>query len=226
MQLVHQNKKKKIQLNKNNNRKLASRQWLERHINDPFVQSAKKHQYRSRAAFKLLEIAEKFNIFRNIKSVIDLGCAPGSWLQIAKELAPNVQIIGIDLLETEPLDGIYMIKGSFLDIDVRNQILDKLGASKADLIMSDMAPASCGDNQIDHLRLMELVSLAVQFTLENLDLNGNFITKILRGGKEQQVLKTLKMNFKQVRTYKPQASYKNSAEIFIIALNFAPKKHC
>lgn len=200
-------------------RKISSTQWLERHLNDPYVNKAKQGGYRSRAAFKISEIDDKFHIFQNAEVIIDLGAAPGGWLQVAKQKAPKAQIIGIDLKEMDAMEGVELLVGDFTDEKIAQE-LQNLIPQKADLIMSDMAANACGERQIDHLRIVALVEIAANFALLNLRPRGNFIAKMLKGGEEGNLLLFLRKHFKQVKYFKPGASYDSSSETYIVALNF------
>jgi 23S rRNA (uridine2552-2'-O)-methyltransferase len=200
-------------------RKIASTKWLERHINDPFVNLAKQKGYRARAAFKLLEIDDKYKVLTSAKSIVDLGAAPGGWLQIAQEKAPTAQIIGIDLKEIEPIPNVTLIVGDFLTLCDDPTFKDSL-PDKVDVVLSDMAANSCGDKQIDHLRIIELVDSALDFAIKKLSYNGNFVSKMLKGKEEKQILDKARAHFEQVRYFKPDASYGDSSEVFLIALKF------
>lgn len=201
-------------------RKISSIKWLDRKLNDRYIAMAKSSGYRSRAAFKLLEIHQKFGIFKNAKNIVDLGAAPGSWLQVAKAEAPEAKILGLDLKVIEPIESVHTICGDFMETAIQKQIVDFFGC-KVDLIMSDMAANSCGDKGTDHLRIMSMVEMAFEFSILHLNNNGIFIAKMLRGGEEQQILQKLKGAFKIAKFYKPEASYADSSEIFIVALGFS-----
>jgi 23S rRNA (uridine2552-2'-O)-methyltransferase len=198
----------------------SSTRWLQRHINDPYVEMTKKQGYRSRAAFKLLEIDEQFHILKNKACVIDLGCAPGGWLQVARrKCRDGATIIGIDLKEIEAIEGTHIICGDFYDDDSIAKIKE-LMPNKADLIMSDMAANACGNKQTDHLKIMALVEGSLEFARENLAADGDFIAKILRGGYDGELIHMAKRYFRSVKTFKPDSSYSDSAEIFLIARGF------
>lgn len=201
-------------------RKMASVKWLERHINDPFVNLAKQKGYRSRAAFKLEEIDNKFSILKNSHAIVDLGCAPGGWLQIAKEKAPNsCKIVGIDLLEVDDVVGAEIIVGDFTEYETHDKLMDLLG-SKADLILSDMGANSIGEKEIDHLRSSNLVEIAFEFVETNIARGGNFVTKLLRGRHEEELIRSFKKAFRKVKVFKPESSYSNSSEIYIVCLDY------
>lgn len=201
-------------------RKIGSTKWLQRHLNDPYVNLSKQKGYRSRAAFKLLEVEEKFKFLKNAKNIIDLGAAPGGWLQVARELAPNARVIGIDLKEIEPVEGVTLIKGDFLEL-IDNKEFQGALPNKVDVVLSDMAANACGDRQIDHLRLVELVESALTFAVRKLNRNGCFIAKLLKGKEEKTLLDEAKKHFAVVKYFKPDASYDDSSEIYLIALSFS-----
>lgn len=198
-------------------RKNSSQQWLRRHINDPFVQMAKKDGYRSRASYKLIEIEEKFNLIKNAKSVVDLGCAPGGWLQVVKRLSvnKNIEICGVDLLEIEPIKDVKFIQGDFTTQEVCDQ-LEELISIKPDLVISDMAANASGTKDVDHLRNIHLVELAIDFCINNLQKNGAFVAKVLRGAGEEGLRSLMKETFKTVKQFKPKASYAGSTEVYYI----------
>jgi 23S rRNA (uridine2552-2'-O)-methyltransferase len=201
-------------------RKIASTRWLERHLNDPYVALAKKQGYRSRAAFKLEEIDDKFQILRGAKAIVDLGCAPGGWLQVAqKRAAKDAVIVGIDLLEIDEVAGTQVITADFTDYETHTTLMEMLG-SKPNIILSDMGANSIGEKEIDHLRSVNLVETAFEFVKENLNKHGHFITKLLRGKLEEGLLKEFKNNFASVRVFKPKSSYSNSSEIYVVCKDF------
>ena len=199
-------------------RKTSSTNWIQRHINDEYVMRAKAEGFRSRAAFKLLQIIEKFDIINNnTNSVLDLGCAPGSWLQVlAQKSIPN--LFGIDLQDTEHIPNTKILKGDFLDPNIQDQC--RKFVDKFDVILSDMAAKACGTPSVDHLRLMELAETVFEFAKENLETGGHLVVKILRGEEEHRFMKLLNTHFKKVKYFKPDASYKDSAEIYVIAEMF------
>ncbi len=201
-------------------RKIASTRWLERHLNDPFVNLAKQQGYRSRAAFKLEEIDDKFKILRGAKAIVDLGCAPGGWLQVAKQrAAKGAIIVGIDLLEIDDVSGTQVIKADFTDYETHETLMKMLG-SKANIILSDMGANSIGEKEVDHLRSVNLVETAFEFVKDNLLAHGHFITKLLRGRLEENLLKEFKKLFKSVKVYKPTSSYSDSSEVYIVCQDF------
>jgi 23S rRNA (uridine2552-2'-O)-methyltransferase len=201
-------------------RKISSIKWLHRHLNDPYVNLAKAKGYRSRAAFKLKDIFEKYPEFRHSKVIIDLGCAPGGWLQILKETCLKSTIIGLDLKEVEPIDDVELIVGDFLEEEVFNKLEQILHGKKVELLLSDMASNSSGDKEIDHLRNVELIEMALEFGTKHLEKNGNFVVKFLRGREEEALRSKLKQAFKSIKLFKPATSYADSSEVFLIGLGF------
>ncbi len=201
-------------------RKISSTRWLQRQLNDPFVQAAKAKGYRARSAFKLIEIQEKFNIFKNNQTIIDLGCAPGGWLQVAKELSKNSTIIGVDLLKTEPIDGVIFIQGNFLDKTLQEEIENTVKNKKFDVILSDMSPSTSGHKSSDHLRIVALCEEVFDFSKKHLKEGGFLIMKVFQGGASNDILKEIKQKFKTTKHFKPQASRKQSPELYLIAKSF------
>lgn len=201
-------------------RKLSSTRWLERQLNDPFVAEARRLGYRSRAAFKLIGIDEKFHVLRKARRIVDLGAAPGSWAQVMIERAPaGVKLLGIDLLEIDPLQGADFIKMDFMADDAEERLMVALDGP-ADLVLSDMANPATGHQQTDHLKTMALCEAAYEFACKVLAPDGAFVAKVLRGGTEDQLLKAMKKNFKAVRHFKPDASRKESSELYVVATGF------
>ena len=200
-------------------RTASSTRWLERQLNDPYVKQAKAEGYRSRAAYKLIELDEKFSLIRGAKRVVDLGIAPGGWSQVIRKLAPKAQIVGIDLLETDPIEGVTILQMDFMDDDAPAALEAGLDGPP-DLVISDMAANTVGHKQTDHLRTMGLVEAAAWFAIENLEKGGTFIAKVLAGGTDQDLLAMLKQNFGSVKHAKPPASRKGSSEWYVIAQKF------
>jgi 23S rRNA (uridine2552-2'-O)-methyltransferase len=201
----------------------SSQAWLERQINDPFVAEARAKGYRSRAAFKLREIDERFRVLRRGARVIDLGCAPGGWLQIALERGAQ-SVVGVDLLAVDPLPGATIIRQDFTDPGCGARLIELLGGAP-DLILSDMAPNTTGHRQTDHLRIVGLIEAAMDFVLEVLAPGGGFITKAFQGGETGPLLARLKHNFAQVRHVKPKASRSESSELYLVSTGFKGRKH-
>lgn len=200
-------------------RTASSNRWLERQLNDPYVRRAKAEGYRSRAAYKLIELDEKFALIRGAKRVIDLGIAPGGWSQVVRKLAPKAAIVGIDLLEVEPMEGVTIFQMDFMADEAPGTILAALGGAP-DLILSDMAANTVGHKQTDHLRTMGLVECAAWFAAENMAKGGTFVAKVLAGGTDRDLLNLLKKHFKSVKHAKPPASRKGSSEWYVIAQGF------
>ena len=196
----------------------SSQAWLERQINDPFVVEAKARGYRSRAAFKLAEIDDRYHVFRQGTRVIDLGCAPGGWLQIALERGA-ASVAGIDLLPVEPLVGANIIEADFTADDSGARLMEMLGG-QPDVILSDMAPNTTGHRQTDHLRIVGLIEAAAEFATTVLKPGGVFISKAFQGGETGVLLADLKRHFAEVRHVKPKASRLQSSELYLLARGF------
>lgn len=193
--------------------------WLERQLNDPYVKQAKADGYRSRAAYKLIELDEKFGLIRGSKRVVDLGIAPGGWSQVVRKIAPKAEIVGIDLLEVEPIEGVTIFQMDFMD-DAAPQALEDALGGPPDLVLSDMAANTVGHKQTDHLRTMGLVEAGAWFAVETLEKGGAFVAKGFAGGTDAELLKLLKQNFKTVKHAKPPASRKGSSEWYVVAQGF------
>jgi len=204
-------------------RSLSSTLWLERQLNDPYVTMAKREGYRSRAAYKLVEIAEKYKLFRPGQRIVDLGAAPGGWSQIAARAVKSAEgkgrVIGIDLLEVDPIEGVEFRKMDFHDADAPAVLKEWLGGD-ADGVMSDMAANATGHRKTDHLRIVGLAELAIDYARDVLAPGGFFVAKVLQGGTEGLLLANLKRDFTQVRHVKPKASRANSAELYVLATGF------
>jgi 23S rRNA (uridine2552-2'-O)-methyltransferase len=204
-------------------RSLSSTLWLERQLNDPFVAQARREGFRSRAAYKLIEIADKYKLFKPGQRIVDLGAAPGGWSQIAAHRVGSAdgkgRVVGIDLLDIDPIDGVEFQRMDFHDPEAPaalKQILDGL----ADGVMSDMAANATGHRKTDHLRIVGLAELAADFAREVLSQGGFFIAKVLHGGSEGELLAGLKRDFAVVRHLKPKASRAGSAELYVLATGF------
>ena len=200
-------------------RSVASAAWLRRQLNDPYVTAAKAQGWRSRAAFKLLEIDEKFHLLKPGQRIVDLGAAPGGWSQVAVRKGEAAKVIGLDLLPIDPIPGATFIQGDFNDADMPARLIEAMGG-KADLVLSDMAPNTTGHGSTDHIRIVALAELAVDFALQILAPGGAFVAKVFQGGSERQVLDPLKRHFAVVRHSKPPASRKESSELYVIATGF------
>jgi 23S rRNA (uridine2552-2'-O)-methyltransferase len=200
-------------------RTASSTRWLERQLNDPYVKQARAEGYRSRAAYKLAELDERFALLRNAERVIDLGIAPGGWSQVVRKRAPKAAIVGIDLLPTEPLEGVAILQMDFMADTAPAALADALGGPP-DLILSDMAANTVGHKQTDHLRTMGLVETAVDFAIHTLAPGGAFVAKVLAGGTDTELLALLKQHFRTVKHAKPPASRKGSSEWYVVAQGF------
>jgi 23S rRNA (uridine2552-2'-O)-methyltransferase len=204
-------------------RKLSSTLWLQRQLNDPYVSAAKEHGYRSRAAFKLLEIDDKFKFLKSGMTVIDLGAAPGGWSQICADRTKSTdglgKVIAIDIQDMPELPGVTFFHLDFTD-DTAPDILMQAVGGRADMVVSDMAPFTTGVQSADHIRIMNLVESAVDFSLKVLNKNGHFVSKMFEGGGGDILFHRLKKHFTTVKYFKPQSSRTHSTEIFIIAVGF------
>ena len=205
-------------------RKKSSNRWLERQLNDPYVAEAKRVGYRSRAAFKLIQLDEKYKFLGKGKTIVDLGCAPGGWTQIAVfRNKGSGQVVGMDILETEPINGATLICQDFTESDAPDKLKALLNGP-ADVVMSDMAANTTGHQQTDHLRTIALVELAYDFAKEVLAEGGIFIAKVFQGGAEGELLADVKRNFEKVSHYKPDASRQGSPETYLVAQGYKGKK--
>jgi len=200
-------------------RKISSTRWLERQLNDPYVMRARAENYRSRAAYKLLELDERFGLLKGAKAVVDLGIAPGGWSQVVRRRVPQAQIVGIDLLPTDPIDGVSILQMDFMD-DAAPEALRQALGGLADLVLSDMAANTVGHPQTDHLRTMGLVEAALDFAKEALRPGGAFVAKVLAGGADSTLVAELKRHFTTVKHAKPPASRKGSSEWYVVAQGF------
>jgi 23S rRNA (uridine2552-2'-O)-methyltransferase len=200
-------------------RTASSVRWLERQLNDPYVKQAKADGYRSRAAYKLLELDEKYALLKGVQRVVDLGVAPGGWAQVVRKHCPHAAMVGIDLLPVEPLDGVTLLQMDFMADDAPAVLTAALDGPP-DLVLSDMAANTVGHKQTDHLRTMGLVEAAAWFAVENLALGGAFVAKVLAGGTDSDLLALLKRHFRTVKHAKPPASRKGSSEWYVIAQGF------
>jgi 23S rRNA (uridine2552-2'-O)-methyltransferase len=200
-------------------RTAASNRWLERQLNDPYVRKARAEGYRSRAAYKLIELDERFALLKGVRRVVDLGIAPGGWSQVVRKQAPAAAIVGIDLLPVDPIEGVEILHLDFMDARAPELIAAGLGGD-ADLVLSDMAANTVGHPQTDHLRTMGLVEAAVEFACEVLRPGGAFVAKVLAGGADNELVAILKRTFTAVKHAKPPASRKDSSEWYVIAQGF------
>lgn len=208
--------------------KASSRRWLERHINDPYVQRAKLEGYRARAAYKLLEINDKHEILKGATRIIDLGAAPGSWSQIAAKVTDSteddIRVAAIDFLEVDPIPGVRLLQLDFLDPTAPDKLKEAIGGTP-DLVLSDMAAPTTGHQKTDHIRTMHLCEVAADFAIEVLAEGGHFLAKTFQGGTEKSLLDLLKRNFKQVLHIKPASSRSESVEMFLLAKGFKGRKN-
>ena len=200
-------------------RSVQSTRWLERQLNDPYVKRAKAEGYRSRAAYKLIELDERFGFLRGVGRVVDLGVAPGGWAQVVKKVRPAAVVVGIDLLPVDPILGVTLLQMDFLADDAPAVLRDALGGP-ADLVLSDMAANTVGHPQTDHLRTMGLVEAATEFGAEILRPGGAFVAKVLAGGADNALVAELKRLFTTVKHAKPPASRKDSSEWYVVAQGF------
>ena len=208
-------------------RKLSSTRWLERQLNDPYVRRAKAEGYRGRAAFKILELDDKFGFLKPGSRVVDLGCAPGGWCQVAvprinalgEKPGPQGSILGIDLQAVEPIPGVTLHQLDFMEDGADDKVKGWLGG-RADVVMSDMAAASSGHKQTDHLRIVALCEAAAELAFDVLEPGGTFVAKVLAGGAEQGLQTLLKQRFDKVANVKPPASRSDSSEKFVVATGF------
>jgi 23S rRNA (uridine2552-2'-O)-methyltransferase len=200
-------------------RKSSSIMWLQRQLNDPYVRRAQADGYRSRAAYKLLELDERFALLKGVRAVVDLGIAPGGWSQVVRRFAPKAAVVGIDLLPTDPIDGVTILEMDFMNDGAPTKLRDALGGA-ADLVLSDMAANTVGHPQTDHLRTMGLVEAGLDFAIRILKPGGVFVAKVLAGGADHGLVAELKRHFATVKHAKPPASRKGSSEWYVVAQGF------
>jgi 23S rRNA (uridine2552-2'-O)-methyltransferase len=213
----------KQRVKKSGSIKESSRRWLERHINDPYVRRSKAEGYRSRAAYKLIEIDDKHRILKPGAKVVDLGAAPGGWCQVAaqrvKSPADKPIVVGIDYLDVDPVSGAAILKKDFLDADASALLIETLGG-EPDVVLSDMAAPTTGHRRTDHIRTMHLCEVAADFAVSVLKPGGHFLAKTFQGGTENELLAMLKKNFRSVHHVKPPASRDESVELYLLAKEF------
>lgn len=209
----------KVRVKTAKNRPLASTRWLERQLNDPYVAAAKRDGYRSRAAYKLLEIDDRYSLLSPGCKVLDLGAAPGGWTQVSVKRAGAGNVVGIDLLEMEDIPGAQLLMMDFLEPEAPEALKSALGGP-AGLVLSDMAASATGHKQTDHLRIVGLCEAALAFAREVLTPGGGFCAKVLQGGLEGELLADMKRDFATVRHAKPEASRSDSAEMYVVAQGF------
>lgn len=216
-----------VRLKTAHKRTLSSQKWLERQLNDPFVARAKREGYRSRAAFKLLEIDDKFHLLKPGQAIVDLGAAPGGWSQIAARRAQSVEngpgkVVAIDLLEMESIPGVEHITLDFMDASAEERLIFMLGR-QADGVISDMAANTTGHKKTDHLRIIGLAEAAIDFAGRILAPGGFFVAKLFQGGETAHIVTALKRDFSLVRHVKPDASRADSSELYVVAIGFRGK---
>ena len=219
----------KVRLKTAKGRTPSQKMWLERQLNDPYVQEARRKGYRARSAFKLIEIDERYRLLKTGMSVVDLGAAPGSWSQVAADKVGAAEgqgrVVAVDMHGIDPLPGVTIIKMDFLAEDAPGEIKKALGTEGADLVLSDMAAHASGHRQTDHLRIMALCEAALDFARDVLRPGGSFLCKVLRGGTERQLLADMKRDFETVRHVKPRSSRDDSAELFVLATGYRGGQH-
>lgn len=214
----------KVRVKTARKRKLSSARWLERQLNDPYVVAAKRQGYRSRAAYKLIEIDDKYELLKPGHIIVDLGAAPGGWSQIAAERVKSVEgsgtVIAIDISQMEPIPGVTVIHQDFMEDGGPAEILKLLGGQRANAVISDMAAPATGHSRTDHLRIMGLCEAALDFAIGILAPGGLFLCKVLQGGTANELLSVMKRDFSTVRHVKPKASRADSAELYVLATGF------
>ena len=218
--------RKFIRVNKAKRMKKSSHKWLLRQINDPFVEQARAEGWRCRAAFKIIEIDEKFKLFKKGKVVVDLGAAPGGWSQYVVTKVGEGRVVAIDLLEISPIEGVSFFQQDFLTLDAPQKIIEFLQEIKynkrgsCDIVLSDMAANTTGDANTDHLRIIDLLEGALDLSEKILNDGGSFVGKIFQGGSSDEILKKLRKNFSIVKYFKPDSSRKDSSETYLVAMGF------
>lgn len=200
-------------------RTTSSNRWLARQLNDPYVKMAKAEGLRSRAAFKLMELDDRYGFLKGVSRVVDLGIAPGGWSQVVRKRCPKALVVGIDLLPVDPIEGVIIAQMDFMADEAPGWLIDQL-AGKAEIVLSDMAANTVGHQQTDHLRTMALVESGAHFACEVLSKGGHFVAKSLAGGGDSDLVAFLKQNFTTVRHAKPPASRKGSSEWYVVAMGF------
>ncbi|MDD3669215.1 MAG: RlmE family RNA methyltransferase [Alphaproteobacteria bacterium] len=214
----------KTRLKKTRGRRASSTQWLRRQVNDPYVAEARRQGYRARSAFKIIQLDDRFHFFKPGRRVVDLGCAPGGWVQVAAakvgSTPENPLVVGMDLLETDPVPGAKLVRMDFTDADAPRILRDLLGGHRADVVLSDMAANTTGMPDVDHLRIMGLLEMAYDFAVRVLAPGGAFVAKVFAGGTESAFLARMKRDFAVVKHVKPEASRKDSAEFYVVATGF------
>jgi 23S rRNA (uridine2552-2'-O)-methyltransferase len=200
-----------------------STRWLERQLNDPYVKRAKAEGYRSRAAYKIMELDERFAFLKGARRILDLGIAPGGWTQVARKISPKAAIVGIDLLPVDPIDGAVILLMDFMADEAPDRLIEELGGAP-DLVLSDMAANTVGHAQTDALRTMGLVEAALAFAVDVLQPGGAFVAKVFAGGADSALVAEMKRNFTSVKHAKPPASRKGSSEWYVVAQGFKGRR--
>lgn len=200
-------------------RSVSSTRWLQRQLNDPYVRRAQAEGYRSRAAYKLIELDDKFGFIRKARAVVDLGITPGGWSQVVRKNNPRARVAGIDLLACEPIEGVEILEMDFMDDAAPDALIEALGCAP-DLVISDMAANTVGHQQTDHLRTIGLAETAADFAVQTLQPGGAFVAKVFAGGADHTLLTLLKKHFTTVKHAKPPASRKGSPELYVVAQGF------
>ncbi|ODN70154.1 RlmE family RNA methyltransferase [Methylobrevis pamukkalensis] len=219
----------KVRVKSARGRTASSARWLERQLNDPYVVKAKKEGWRSRAAFKIIEINEKCHLLKPGQRVVDLGAAPGGWSQVVAQktgsTADRTLVVGIDYLDLDPIPGVTLLKKDFLDEDAPEQLMAALGGHRPDIVLSDMAAPTTGHHKTDYLRTMHLCEVAAMFALDVLAPGGAFVAKVFRGGTETELLAKLKQHFATVAHVKPPSSRQESVELYLVAKGFKGRQN-
>jgi 23S rRNA (uridine2552-2'-O)-methyltransferase len=218
----------KVRVKTSKGRKIGSTLWLQRQLNDPYVAKARAEGWRSRAAFKLLELDERYKLIKRGMRIVDLGAAPGGWSQVASKIVGTDHlgeplIVGIDYLDMDAIPGVILLKKDFTDDDAPQMLIEAMGGHKADLVLSDMASPTTGHRPTDHLRIIHLVEIAAAFAIDVLAPGGTFVAKVFQGGTEHELLAELKRHFATTLHAKPRASRSDSAETYLIARGFKGK---
>jgi len=214
----------KVRVKTSKGRKIGSTLWLQRQLNDPYVAKAKAAGYRSRAAFKLIELDQRYKLLHRGQRVVDLGAAPGGWSQVAAHAVGSTDehplVVGIDYLDMDPVPGVVLLKQDFTEDSAPAALIAAMGGRKADLVLSDMASPTTGHRATDHLRIVHLVEIAADFAIQVLAPGGSFVAKVFQGGTEHELLALLKRHFAQTLHAKPPASRQGSAETYLVAKGF------
>ncbi len=221
---IGEKRRLKVNVKTGKGRTPSQKAWLERQLNDPYVSEARRLGFRSRAAFKLSEIDDKYHFLKPGHRVVDLGAAPGGWSQISAQRVKSAEgrgkVVAIDMHGMDPVAGVTILHKDFYDDDAPAMLIAALGGEKADAVISDMAPHATGHRQTDHIQIMALAEAAYDFARTILKPGGTFLAKVLRGGTEGEILKVMKQDFATVRHVKPKSSRDDSAELFVLALGF------